>query len=171
MKVTRVSFWPGLIAALVLTLVAFAGVYTQFRVFRIPYHQNRMNSDLDAHYEAPEEFGGMVGHVYGDDWKSFERHRDALVELGVISHFRERLNYIKADTPEYKHLSRTLVNCLEEGSPVPEFVGECTWNDKSGVLTVEVWCYPEHDSQWVAFLGSRNVADYRRAFMKGDRSY
>jgi len=130
-----------------------------------------MNEALDAHYETPEQFGGMVGYVYAEDFERFEYHRDALVEIGVISHVQYRLDKITANTPEYKHLSRTLLTPLEEGSPVPEFVGEYTWSDKSGVMQVEVWCYSKYEPQWVTFLNGRNVADYKSTFMNGNQTY
>jgi len=171
LKLTRTKLWFALAVASALAVVVAVGFYIRSDAFRILYHTNRMNEALDAHYETPEEFGGMVGHVYGVDFERFEHHRDALVEIGVISHIFQRLDNIKADTPEYKHLSRTLVNCLKDGSPVPKFVGEFTWDDKSGVMKVEVWCYSKHESQWATFLDRRNVNDYESTFMDGNQIY
>ena len=169
MKPSRTKLCFALAVASVIAVAV--GFYIRSDAFRIPYHITRMNEALDAHYETPEQFGGMVGHIYAGDFERFEYHRDALVEMGVVLHILHSLDQIAADTPEYKHLSRTLLNSREEGSPVPDFVGEFTWDDKSGVMRVEVWCYSNYGSQWVTFLARRNVADYKSRFMKGHEVY
>lgn len=165
----RARTYLACIAGLLIAIMVATVTYTQSRAFQIPYHTKRMKSALDAHYAEPADVqGGMVGFVYGDDYERFEYHRNALVDLGVIAHIHARLENIRKDTPEYRHFSRTLVHNQDDDSPVPDFVGELAWDDKSGVLTLDVWCYSEHHSKWTDFLDSRNVRDYKETFMDHD---
>ncbi len=92
----------------------------------------------------------------------FDHHQAALVSLGELIKIEYTFRHIELATPEWKHLWRRID---DEKCPAYDQNGGASvsgrWSAAPEPVHLQIWCNPSHREEWLLFLKSVDVADYR----------
>ncbi len=150
-----------LIAGIVVALIVCAGVVVvNLRVVRVAYHEWQMERAHRAYLAGPTTASGAID-VSVEAEEDYERHRQALVDLGAIVEHHYDLQHLRTRTEESKDFSRRLLS-----GDCPEHVDfEAPYPYESEPMQLTVWCKLAAASEWDEFIAKHDVADYRERFM------
>jgi hypothetical protein len=138
----------------------------------IAYHRYQMVRFDKAFWDGAGEPAGpkwltkMFTPETGQEvFEAFDNHRAWLVYLGDLTAIDYTFNHIELATPEWNHLWRQ--RFFPKKCPPFDQTAGMTGNDSNQQepAHLQIWCNPCHRDEWVSFLKSVDVADYRKRFM------
>jgi hypothetical protein len=118
------------------------------------YHEAMMKKAYNTMMVKPENHAGMTAYSIDETQKKrFERHRDILVERGVLFKKVYVLENIRSTTEQANAVLKTLLR--SPPYPVVDFSSPHT--DEGQRLEITLWGRQEHKEGWDRFMRSRDL--------------
>lgn len=154
------SFISLLILLVAIPLVAMAAYRPDLE---IEYHKARMRWAYDSQHINPETQDSMPGvTAYSIDQAQvaiYEKHRQRLIELGIVREFNHTCRHLFHATPEGRHFQRLRPKapwCIDGSSPYSTEKVPIHWT---------FWCFSEDEPRLTEFFQQYDIPDYREKFM------